>query len=100
VIDGSETLSGGGLSGPRRTPAETIDRMIQSATYGAQMLESAALQQPPSLSEARSPIDKEPEEPKEVANGTATSSKRQVNNDYSQLVSKLISYRVPSLESR
>lgn len=61
-------------SGPGRPPTvETFERMLQSATYGAQMLESATLQQqqqPPPAEVPRSPKRKEPEEIKEPANGT------------------------------
>ncbi|TFK39496.1 hypothetical protein BDQ12DRAFT_58228 [Crucibulum laeve] len=87
VIDGTEALSQPGAltTAPGRPPAsETLERMLQSAAYGMQMLESATtVQQPTPISDTRSPKEKEPEEPaKEPANGTsAAPNKRQKTTD-------------------
>jgi len=56
------------------------------------MFESATQQQPTPSAAPRSPIEKEPEEPKEATNGAATSSKRQVNYHIYQLVIRLMSH--------
>ena len=78
---------GDSVSGPGRPPTvETFERMLQSATYGAQMLESATAQQsqPPPAEAPRSPKRKEPEEVKEPVNGTPgpTPAKRPVRPPY------------------
>jgi len=58
---------------PRPPLVETIERMVQSATFGAQMLESTRPQTSPppapapAVPESRSPVEPEvPEEPKEA----------------------------------
>lgn len=76
IIDATETLSNALPAPGRSPPAETMERMLQSATYGAQMLESATVLQP-IPSETRPVANREPEESREVPNGSA-SSKRPV----------------------
>lgn len=78
IIDASGTSSG-----PGRTPtAEAFERMMQSATYGAQLFESAMVQHETAPSDTtRSPKRKEPEEVAEPSDGAAAAPpKRQVNN--------------------
>ena len=67
IIDSSETFS---PASGRPMPLETVDRMLQSATLGAQMFESLKLQQstPP---DPRPPVDRDVEESREGTNGSA-----------------------------
>lgn len=77
IIDASGTSSG-----PGRPPtAEAFERMMQSATYGAQLFESAMVQHETTPSDVtQSPKRKEPEEVTEPSDGAAAAAlKRQVN---------------------
>jgi hypothetical protein len=79
IIDSSDALANAAVSGQSRpTSVETIERMMQSAAYGAQMLETAITQAAPSVapSETRSPDDQGADEASGETNGK--SSKAQV----------------------
>lgn len=82
----------------RQSTAEAMERMLQCANYGAQMLESFTLQQPTPSPEMPSPaMDKEPPPEEKVlpvvappgnGNAPATSSKP-------TLPTQPVSYHVP-----
>jgi hypothetical protein len=80
IIDSSDAFSDEALSTPGRPPpSETVERMLQSASYGAQMLESATLLQTGSP-DTRPPVEPDVDGDKEGDNGTASTSKRQVRS--------------------
>jgi hypothetical protein len=68
---------------PARPPLDTIERMLQSAAYGAQALEAALVQPtpapPPCAWEARLTEAREAEEPKGQSADDVSQSKRQVS---------------------
>jgi len=81
IIQTSEALSNGTLSGQGRPPpAETVERMLQSAIYGVQLLESAELQQAP-LPDTRPSADNDGEDARDPSNGSASPSKRQKTDE-------------------
>lgn len=90
IIDGSEAINASGVtaSGARAAPppGETLERMIQNATLGVQILESATttIQQPTPTSEARSPKERDSEDSKEPPStgDGAASVKRQVRGGF------------------
>jgi hypothetical protein len=82
IIDSSEALSSSTLLAQRRPPpADTMERMLQSAIYGAQMLESVHVQQSAPPQDTRPPAERDVEDTWE-ANGSASSSKRQVGTNH------------------
>jgi hypothetical protein len=88
-MDSADSFASETLSTPGRAPpSETVERMLQSASYGAQMLESALQQAnvvvatPGAPPEVRSSRDPE-ENDKEGTNGPASAPKRQVRNSLS-----------------
>ncbi|KAH7885753.1 hypothetical protein F5I97DRAFT_1149417 [Phlebopus sp. FC_14] len=65
LLDGTNGLiANGAFTSSRPPPAETMDRMMQSANYGMQMLQSAVGQSNPDMRPVTTVVDKEAPTPK------------------------------------